>query len=245
MYSPARDGISRAAHAVRYTEAIPPVALHGIVCCFWELKTDGELEEDFRLHATPDACVDIMFNELDTNIAGVTGLQTTYTVLNLGRVFNYLGIQFLPGVWCGNRNQIVDHYIGSAYTGNLPLVEANNRMSGLDFPGKQAVMAKLVLQLSTQNIVMRNPLVEKILESIDEIHSVTDMADLAGLSPRHLQRTLKQSTGFTPHDFLKVLRLQGSFRQPDLNAFSDQSHFIRSFRNATGYPPGQYAKTFR
>ncbi len=122
MYSPAQDGIRRAAHAVRYTEATPPVALRGIVCCFWELKTDGELEEDFRLHATPDACVDIMFDERDTNIAGVTGLQTTYAVLNLGRVFHYTGIQFLPGVWCGNRNQIVDHYIGSARSNGRPVL---------------------------------------------------------------------------------------------------------------------------
>jgi len=245
MYSPAHDGIEKSAQAVRYTEAQPPVELCELVYCYWELKTDGELDQDFRLHATPDACVDIMFNRRDTSIAGVTGLQTTHAVLNLGRSFHYVGIQFLPGVWHGNRNDIVDRYIGSAYTGCLPLVQTNNRMAGLDFVGQQVVMTELVQELVSQNIVMENQITGKILKALDVIRSVRDMAELVGLSSRQLQRTLKRSTGFTPHDFLKVLRLQGSFQQPDLDAFSDQAHFIRSFRRVTGYPPGQYARKFR
>ena len=106
-------------------------------------------------------------------------------------------------------------------------------------------MTELVQELVSHNIVKENQITGKILKALDVIHSVRDMAGIVGLSPRQLQRTLKRSTGFTPHDFLKVLRLQGSFQQPDLDVFSDQAHFIRSFRRATGYPPGQYARKFR
>ena len=83
-----------------------------------------------------------------------------------------------------------------------------------------------------------------VLTNLDEIHSVADMAKLAALSPRQLQRTLKATTGFSPHDLLKVLRLQRSFRQDYLLSFADQSHFTHSFRNMTGHTPGQFNKTF-
>ena len=93
-------------------------------------------------------------------------------------------------------------------------------------------------------MVITNPITEKILAHLNDIHSVADMAGVAGVSPRQLQRTLRQTTGFAPHDLLKVLRLQRSFTQPDLDTYADQSHFIRSFRKATGYTPTGYAKKF-
>ena len=70
------------------------------------------------------------------------------------------------------------------------------------------------------------------------------MAEAAALSPRQLQRKLKATTGFSPHDLLKVLRLQNSFRQDYLLSFADQSHFTHSFRDITGYTPGAFMKTF-
>lgn len=244
MYSPAQDGIEKTAQAVRYTEAEPPSDLTGYVYCFWELKTDGVLSEDFQLHATPDACVDIMFNEIDTSIAGITALRTTYEVLNLGRSFHYVGIQFLPGVWQGGRDEIADQYIGTAYIGNLPLIETNNKMAGLDFAHKQIVIADLVRRLASEKIVMTNDVTAKILAHLDDIHTVADMAKITGVSPRQLQRTLKQATGFAPHDLLKVLRLQQAIKEGYPMLYTDQSHFIHSFRAITGYTPAQYFSKF-
>lgn len=244
MYTPAKDGIEKAAHAVHYDEVKPPGDLSELVYCYWELKTTSELPKDFQLHATPDACVDIMFNELDTDIAGITALRTTYEVLNLGRNFHYVGIQFLPGVWQGNQDEIAHEYISAPYKGSLPLIATNTKMAELDFTDKQAVMSELVHQLASEKIVIANTITEKILTELDNIHSVADMANIAGVSSRQLQRTLKQSTGFAPHDLLKVLRLQRSYAQPDLSVYADQSHFIRSFRKATGYTPTKYAEKF-
>jgi len=67
---------------------------------------------------------------------------------------------------------------------------------------------------------------------------------LAGLSTRQLQRTLKQTTGFSPHDLLKVLRIQQSFKRHYLDLYADQSHYIHAFRTATGYTPARYLKKF-
>lgn len=245
MYTPVKDGIEKtSAHAVSYTEAAPPSDLSGYVYCFWELKTDGELTKDFHLHATPDACVDIMFNEIDIDIAGITALRTTYEVLNLGRNFHFVGIQFLPGVWQGDRSEIASEYIGTGYKGSLPLIATNKKMMGLDFKDKQAVMLELVRQLADEQIVKANYAIEKILACLDDINSVADMAKVVGISPRQLQRTLRQTTGFAPHNLLKILRLQRSFGYPDYEVYADQSHFIRSFRRAVGYTPTKYARKF-
>ena len=89
-----------------------------------------------------------------------------------------------------------------------------------------------------------NVVTEKILTHIADVHTVADMAAVSGLSTRHLQRTLKQTTGFTPHDLLKVLRMQQSFKQHYLDLYADQSHFIHSFRKITGYTPVKYANKF-
>ena len=246
MYTPVKDGIEKTTQSVEYTEAEPPRDVAGLVHCFWELKTTAPLTSDFQLHAVPDACVDIMFNEIDMTIAGVTALRTTYEVLNLGRDFHYVGIQFLPGVWQGNRDEIAYEYIGTSYAGTLPLIETNHKMAGLDFAGKQQIMTELVQNLASKETVMPNPVTAEILAHLDDIHSVADMAKVASVSPRQLQRTLKQSTGFAPHDLLKVLRLQRSFTaRPNLNAYADQAHFIRSFRAITGYTPKRYFGKFQ
>jgi AraC-like DNA-binding protein len=214
------------------------------VHCYWELKTESILQDDFCLHALPDACVNLLFNQLDPNIAGITALRTTFEVLNLGRSFHYVGIQFLPGVWQGSREEIAHSFVGTPYLGSLPLIQTSQELTQLDFLAKQLRMSALVQQLIGLDLVVANVVTEKILANIDGIHTVTDMASFAGLSTRQLQRSLKQSTGFSPHDLLKVLRMQQSFKHHHLELYADQSHFIHSFRKITGYTPLKYADKF-
>lgn len=245
MYSPVQDGIHRHADSVRYTELTPPTDLGRLVHCFWELRTLCELTDDFHYHALPDACVNLLFNQQDVRIAGITAINTTATVLNLGRSFHYVGIQFFPGVWQGVRGEIVDSYVGTPYTGALPLVATGQRLAPLDFTPGAAVLADLVRWCVQMGHVVPNVVTARILQNLADIHSVADMADIVGLSPRQLQRTLKQTTGFTPHDLLKVLRIQQSFRTHYLDLYADQSHFIHAFRAATGYTPQRYRSLFR
>lgn len=245
MYDPVKDGVAKTIGSVVYTEVRPPARLTEFVHCFWELRTETDLAEDFTLHAMPDACVNLLFDQHDTRIAGVTRLHTTHTTLDLGRSFHYAGIQFFPGVWRGDPDATVDHFVGEPYAGDLPLVEANRAAAArLDFDAKTTVFAELVETLVDTGVVAPSPVTAAILANLDAIHSVGDMAEVAALSPRQLQRTLKATTGFSPHDLLKVLRVQHSFRQDYLLSFADQSHFTHSFRNVTGYPPARFKRTF-
>ena len=244
MYDPIQDGIAKSIQSVTHQEAAPPTNLSELVHSFWELKTDQKLEEDFCLHAVPDACVNILFNQMDTRIAGVTALRTAYEVLNLGTQFHYVGVQFFPGVWQGDPNESADSFVGTPYLGDLPLVDRGAQLAGLDFSGKQSILAGLVTELIENGLVAINPVTQKILANLDTIQSVTDMATITQMSPRQLQRRLKKLTGFSPHDLLKVLRLQQSFKHHYLDFYADQSHFIHSFRKITGYTPTEFFRKF-
>jgi AraC-like DNA-binding protein len=244
MYSPIHDGIDRSVRSIQFLEAQPSSNLAGLVHCFWELKTVTDLSEDFHYHALPDACVNILFNQVETNIAGVTALRTKAEVLNLGKSFHYVGIQFYPGVWQGNKEEIVDCYVGTPYLGNLPLIQVSKKIAGMDFNSKLPILSELVQWFLKEKLVTMNVVTEKILTQLDQIHTVTDMARLTELSPRQLQRKLNQMIGLSPHDLLKVLRVQQSFKKHYLELYADQSHYIHAFRKVTGYTPAKYIAKF-
>lgn len=245
MYSPTVDGFSIHGSAVRYTEAPPPDDLSEVVHCFWELRTLATLPEDFRYHALPDACVNLLFNLVDPEIAGVTALHTQALTLDLGRSFHYAGVQFYPGAWGGDRSEILGRYVGTPYRGALPLVQTGRRLVGLEFAAMVPVLAEQVRWCVTHGHARANAVTARILSNLDAIRSVADMAALVGLSTRQLQRTLQRLTGFAPHDLLKVLRVQQSFRRHHLDLYADQAHFTHAFRQATGYTPERYRKRFR
>lgn len=244
MYDPTGNSKDKSIADVRFAEFEPPDHLRGVVHRFLELTTDGSLAQDYRFHALPDACTYAVFDQLNPDVAGVTKLRASSEELNLGRTFHYINIRFLPGVWQSDRAAVDYAMVDSPYHGDLPLIEVNQKLRQGDTAEQQQVLTEFVDDLIARQIVLPNPVTEKIFAQIDDIHTVADMAALAALSPRQLQRTLKRTTGFAPHDFLKILRLQQSLRGEPSLSYADQSHFIHSFRKATGYTPGQFSKKF-
>ena len=245
MYRPVRDGIEKNMRSVLYLEEEPPIHLSEIVHCFWELRTQTPLSEDFRYHILPDACVNILFDQSDPKITAITALQVEHKVLNLGKSFHYIGVQLLPGVWQGDPKELESDLVDKPYSGSLSLVKMNRELvSNQDFSTKQDTLSRFIEEFIEQKLVTANVIVSRILKNIAEIHNVVDMAKAVKLSPRQLQRKLKQSVFLSPHDFLKVLRIQQTFRQNYLDYYADQSHFIHSFRKITGYTPIKYNKKF-
>lgn len=244
MYDPKGNGRDKAVESVEFSEAEPPEHLQGIVHRFLELRTKAPLPEDYRFHALPDACTYVVFDQRDPKVTGVTRLRASSEELNLGRTFHFVNIRFLPGVWQKDREGVSHGLVKDPYAGPLPLVAFNQSLAGKDFKAKLTLLSGFVESLVESGLVIANPVTERIFQHIDSIHSVADMAAVSQLSPRQLQRVLKKTTGFAPHDFLKVLRLQQSLRGEPSLSYADQSHFIHSFRKATGYTPGKYARKF-
>lgn len=244
MYDPKGNGKDKGVQTVAFTEHEPPQHLRGIVHRYLELNTQGQLAEDYRFHALPDACTYVVFDQLDRRIAGVSQLRAESEEFNLGRQFHYINIRFMPGVWQLAKIMPAFGMVNTPYAGHLPLAAVNAALGASGFAGSSAPLSALVEDLIDRGLVQPNPVTEQIFMHLDDIGSVADMAEVAGLSSRQLQRRLKQTTGFAPHDFLKVLRLQQSLNGNDTWSYADQSHFIHSFRKATGYTPGKYARKY-
>lgn len=124
--------------------------------------------------------------------------------------------------------------MGDAHRGALPLVHTNRQLAGQAFEAMAPVLADRVRWCVKQGQVRGHPLTAAILSRLDAIRTGADMAALAGLSTRRLQRSLRQITGFSPHDLLKVRRLQQSFRRHCLDLYANQAHFTTAFRRAIG-----------
>lgn len=244
MYDPKGNGKEKAVQSVQFTELEPPEHLRGIVHRFLELKTDGALPDDYRFHALPDACTYVVFDQLDRRVAGVSKLRAESEEFNLGKQFHFINIRFMPGVWRSKQEPIEYGLLDTPYTGDLPFLDVNRQLKDQSLADSQEVLINLIDRLIDLEMVAVNPVTDKIFQHLDDIQSVADMAAISNLSPRQLQRTLKRTTGFAPHDFLKVLRLQQSLNGGDIWSYADQSHFIHSFRKATGYTPGKYSRKF-
>jgi len=87
-----------------------------------------------------------------------------------------------------------------------------------------------------------------------EAISVTEMAALARLSPRQLERRFRSVLGLTPQQFLIKVRVHAAchaLRQPGRSlasigpecGFYDQSSFTEHFRRHLGMTPGQYRRS--
>lgn len=91
---------------------------------------------------------------------------------------------------------------------------------------------------------------ELIEAHYDRAPSLDRLAMEVQLSPFHLQRIFKAALGLSPHAYLIGYRLKKAKallddRESAASAavaagFSDQSHFIRHFKSAYGFTPGQY-----
>lgn len=126
-------------------------------------------------------------------------LGVTYTeAAPPARLTKFVHCFFFPGVWRGEPEGTVDHYVGEPYAGELPLVATNKAMTNRTFTDQQTELCELVDAFIANGLVEENPITASILSNIADLHSVADMAEVAHLSPRQLQRKLKATTGFTP-----------------------------------------------
>ena len=117
-------------------------------------------------------------------------------------------------------------------------------------------------QLSALDTSPSNPMLcrldkVRLHRVIDSLHSqfldpltLDEVAQIAGLSRYHFLRAFKESTGFTPHAYLRRLRVnygknlleQGNscIEAAYAAGFADQAHFTRTFKTFYRITPKQY-----
>jgi len=99
------------------------------------------------------------------------------------------------------------------------------------------------------------PVVRHIEQHYAEPITMTEMANLAGLSSTHFNRRFRQLLRMTPMQYLRTIRAQATQRLLTTTSrsiaeiavdvgYTDQSHLTKRFREVTGMTPAAYRKRF-
>jgi AraC-like DNA-binding protein len=158
-------------------------------------------------------------------------------------VFNDDSLQMLAGLVVGGE----DTGNWSALFADSLIAAMVTRLSNLN-PSPARSHRRLGLtsrQLTAVTDFIRDNLAQPI--------RLSELANLAGLSPSQFGRAFKTSTGTTPHLWHLDARIEGAKRLlldrrnrlVDIaldTGFSEQSHFTRAFHSATGVSPGAWRR---
>lgn len=98
------------------------------------------------------------------------------------------------------------------------------------------------------------PVVEMIHDEFARSITLTELAGAAGVHPSHLAQVFREQYRCTPGEFVRRLRVERAIQrmvEPDASlsdialavGFSDQSHFSRVFKRATGMTPAQFRRS--
>lgn len=246
MYHPIQPGIPKSLRdRVHYEEFTPSPSVADVVYCFWQLNTTDTLEVDFNYLVLPDGCVDIIFNLSESpNFKGALIMTPSIKAerLNLGISFSYVGIRFWPGAWHDSPKNIVGNVHEADSLQEYDLTEVRKQLATQNISEATTVLENTVKELLRLKIVRNNPLTDALLNH--SASSVEDYILKTNYSRRQLQRIIKEQLGYSPHDFIKILRFQEALQNKTFESYADQSHFIRECKRITGLTPQDLYSTY-
>lgn len=209
--------------------------------------------------AIPDGCTDILFDCHNTHpLARVCGTTLKAKSVELKRGHHYFGVRFMPGVMpdfldltakdlpdrefnfldvAPDTRETFEKIIGSTH------FEQQITLFRDRFAPNRMRRPSLVTQFIIQSIQQKKGNIR-----LDELERTT------GYTSRSIQRLFRQDTGMTPKYFCRIMRFQsainaincareGSFSTLALDlGYSDQSHFLREFKQLINATPGDYQR---
>lgn len=241
-----------------YREYRPSARLANFVECFWTHETLGKTVH----RVLPDGCADLLFMRTGAGFQElvVVGTMTRARLFDLPKA-KFIGVRFRPGMsplfFPVSGPELVDQ--------RIPLREIwGPKANQLHEQLGDCSVLQFIAQIETQLIEQlysqpeRQPLLnstQRVLSWVEQQHGnvrIDDLADLAGLSTRHLRRVCLELTGLTPKQICRAIRFRKAVAQLmndgrlgsatialDLGYY-DQAHFINEFRSLSGLTPSQY-----
>lgn len=246
-YCPIQPGIPTARiKDISYQEVSPLSLDDTVVYKLWTLRSLRTLDQPFDYLVLPDGCIDIVF-DLDTppstNGVLIMTPHTTGVHLQLGTSFRYAGIRLYPGAWQFSPIEIVGDMKTIRTLADIDLVTVQNHLASItDINHLWHTLEDYSRTFQDAGIIQKNLTITQLLNT--DVSSAAAMASQTGYSIRHIQRVLQRSVGFTPHDFIKVIRFQRALYTHDTSIYADQSHHIREFKRITGMTPQTFYRTY-
>ncbi|WP_347069332.1 helix-turn-helix domain-containing protein [Flavobacterium sp. WV_118_3] len=255
LYKPIQPTIQPTSDGVSYREFLPDTRLSAYIYCYWQLKTNQKLQDEFSYQVVADGCMDIYFEPDNPSEAYISGFNAHCTEFPLGKTFHYIGIRFYPAMF-PLLFQIDASELSYRYELlQLVLPEKANYFKMYFTPGQDTKTIKRQLDHYYLNRINRTVLQPdfRFFSAINNIFSKSGNLNLeteldAGISLRQLRRLSHYYLGDSTKTFCKVVRFQNAIRQHfDSNSptdysfldygYYDQAHFIREFKSMYGRTP--------
>ncbi len=260
LYKPIQPTI-RIGNGTIYSEIKPSEQVSNFIYCYWQLKTENPLSENFIYKVVTDGCMDIFWEANKPNHNFITGFSNQYTEFSLENKFNYFGIRFLPTAFPALfktdaselTNKFEDLY---SVIPNLSR-QLSQQTDGISSISNLKPILDIYFnqQINSKTFKFDNRIfgaIEIILKSHGTLSIEKDID--VGISSRQLRRLFNFYIGDTPKVFSKVVRFQSllngkpstqSLRENKLYfdlGYYDQTHFIKEFKHLYGSTP---AKAFK
>lgn len=261
FYTPIQPTVKQSAENVTYAEFLPDLQLQPFIYCYWQLKTDEKLSEEYFYNVVTDGCIDIFFELDNFTDSYVMGFCKKYVEFPLGKSFNYIGIRFLPTMFSqlfkvnakelSNQFQNLQSIVPN--TANFLLENINSNLSINEII--KVFDVHFIEQVSNSTFDFDNRLYDALQIILKNFGVVDIEKDLnTGISDRQLRRLFEYYIGTNAKTFSQVVRFQNILKaKPSSQSlrhnklffdvgYYDQAHFIKEFKKLYGVTP---SKAFR
>lgn len=243
---------------------VPSLPLQPYIQCFWEMRSEMELQGTIQHRVVPDGCIDIIFdlNSPSYNGAGsVVGTMTKPIFAELERWVNYIAVRFLPGCFLCFFNTPAYHFTDQivpleSILGKQGCQSIEQLISPASTEDRikmlEVFLRRSLSENKNRDLIFHNT-VYNVLRSKGNI-KVSELAKSVNISERQLRRKYNQWIGVSTKTFCRIIRFQSilqsakSYSENNLFplaldlGFYDQSHFIHEFSSFYGLTPLEFAK---
>lgn len=226
---------------------------------FYSFEANQSVEEAI---AIPDGCIDVLFDcDSSRPNAEVFGTPMAAIDIQLQRQHRYFGVRFsssvIPDCFDLSAQELIAHHYGL-----VDLVpDANQLVEAVVGQADFAHQVSLFEAFFNNKRMRRlSALTESIVRyTLDHQGNVRidELSDWTGYTTRTIQRQFRADTGMSPKAFARIIRCQSAVYNINHNdhlafsdiafdlGFSDQSHFLREFKQLVNTTPMSYKKRIK
>lgn len=251
----------------------PPPHLGNYIRYFWTLESQGEAPMPKTFKTIADGSPGLIFQNAAKGVfyqndkklppIFLYGQSTTHNNISTPSCFKTIGIYFYPdalkSVFGINASELTDTCI------NIEMIESKGTLLTDELLHTESTTTQIdILSRYLYNQVIKNNYkddnilsnaLSEMLNSKGAI-SLRDLLKKLNVSERTLERKFRETIGLSPKMFSRICRFQASLgllrrnkftKLSDIafeNEYSDQSHFIRAFKEFAGLTPNNYQKQF-
>ena len=238
---------------VNFIEIAPSQNLAKYVEALWHCR----ITEKGTLRLLPTASCDLMVHNSSPGMkVALIGPMTTSQITQVNRGGFFAGVRFRPGCRIDVSDQPFSSLKDTKTSSFLPklasLTDFQRNIQSIRTHGDiHAELELLIEALITQHVIMRDPMVDRFLEAMeqsDDISAAPDLIKNLPLSSRQFQRRFKQYTCLNPKEFMSLWRRQRAvqdLKRPELTVsqiaaqrgYFDHAHFSHDFQDSVGISP--------